>query len=45
MGKAAADGHQKACYVLALCYKNGTGVEKDEALAATWLRRAFGKNS
>ena len=38
--KAAEQGHVKAQYHLGLCYKEGTGVPKDEECAEKWLRKA-----
>jgi len=34
--KAAEQGHASAQCNLALCYENGTGVEKDEQKAVEW---------
>ena len=37
---AAERGHTKAQFQLGKCYYEGTGVEKDDAKAIEWLRRA-----
>ena len=37
---AAERGHAKAQFQLGKCYYDGTGVEKDNAKAVEWLRRA-----
>ncbi len=37
---AAEKGHTKARFQLGKCYYEGTGVEKDDAKAVEWLRRA-----
>ena len=37
---AAERGHTKARFQLGKCYYEGTGVEKDDAKAVEWLRRA-----
>ena len=37
---AAERGHTKAQFQLGKCYYEGTGVEKDDAKAVEWLRRA-----
>ena len=37
---AAERGHTKAQFQLGKCYYDGTGVEKDDAKAFEWLRRA-----
>ena len=34
--KAAAQGHAQAQYSLGVLYQNGTGVTKDDAIAASW---------
>ena len=38
--KAAEQGDADAQYNLALCYKNGTGVEKDAEKAVEWYQKA-----
>lgn len=38
--KAAEASHTVAQFNLACCYRNGTGVEKDEAAALAWAQRA-----
>ena len=37
---AAEKGDAQAQFDLAMCYRNGLGVEKDEKQAAEWLRKA-----
>jgi len=34
------EGHSSAQYNLAVCYENGTGVEKDEQEAVEWYKKA-----
>ena len=38
--KAAGQGHADAQYNLGLCYRNGRGVQKDDADAVKWYRKA-----
>ncbi len=38
--KAAQLGNADGQYQLGLCYLNGSGINKDEALAVSWLRKA-----
>ena len=35
--------YAEAQYNLGVCYRDGTGVEKDDAEAVKWYRRAAGK--
>jgi len=38
--RAAEQNYAKAQYMLGVCYEEGIGVDKDEALAADWYRKA-----
>ncbi len=42
--KAAKKGHAPAQYHLGWMYANGNGVQRNDALAAAWLRKAASKN-
>jgi hypothetical protein len=38
--KAAQQGDDWACYLLGLCYRDGTGVRRNRRLARYWFQKA-----
>jgi TPR repeat protein len=41
--KSAEQGDEWACYLLGLCYRDGTGVKRNRRLAGYWFSKAASK--